>query len=162
MPPWKGNIAEKTHTMRANVHLYKMWQTCEKWTFAFSLHFFLHVVALVLPFLVAIFTSLFWHFACCVNVPHFCLLNFARTGSTAYHTGETSRATSQDFERFDGICAFQLVRLSLFRYRIQPFVERLIREQLTAALYRKAEPGSKPKPKIHQDIRILPGSVKDI
>lgn len=153
MRPWKGNKAEKAHNMRAN-----MWQACEKGTFAFYLHlFFSFFVRHCACFAVFGCNFLFFDILHAVwMLRHFCLLNFARTSSTAYHT-------TQDFAWFDGICGFQLVRLSLFRYRIQPFVERLIREQLTAALYRKAEPGSKPKPKIHPDISILPGaSVKDV
>lgn len=144
------------------MHLYKMWQACEKGTFAFYLHLFFSFFCTSLRLFCRFWLqfSLFDILHAVWMLRHFCLLNFARTSNTAYHTGETSRATSQDFEWFDGICAFQLVRLSLFRYRIQPFVERLIREQLTAALYRKAEPGSKPKPKIHQDISILPGAKK--
>ena len=161
--PEKGTKRKKhIYNMRANMHLYKMWQACEKGTFAFYLHLFFSFFCTSLRLFCRFWLqfSLFDILHAVWMLRHFCLLNFARTSSTAYHTGETSRATSQDFEWFDGICAFQLVRLSLFRYRIQPFVERLIREQLTAALYRKAEPGSKPKPKIHQDISILPGAKK--
>lgn len=161
--PEKGTKRKKhIYNMRANMHLYKMWQACEKGTFAFYLHLFFSFFCTSLRLFCRFWLqfSLFDILHAVWMLRHFCLLNFARTSNTAYHTGETSRATSQDFEWFDGICAFQLVRLSLFRYRIQPFVERLIREQLTAALYRKAEPGSKPKPKIHQDISILPGAKK--